>query len=304
VEALYPSLEAVQVANIVYQAVMESKVKFKGVNYQEGARYIVLTSTEQECRLGPLRRVLQWRRFLHGTRPGVTGAGPAGHEVGDQEQWEFPNVQLTKREKRMIIAKTMHTSVLTLFKTHCYTFGGKHYLQRHGGPIGLRSTCCIARLVMTWWDKQLLELVKTANLTLEERQRYMDDIRLWCFPIRLGWRWSEGELRFSMQWRQEEQESGMTGLEKTLEVMEQMMNSVCDFLNLTIESILDFDGVLPTLDLTIWTREEDNKTMFLFYTKPMSSNTVLQRKSAMPENMKVASLNQEVIRRMLNYYYS
>ena len=92
----------------------------------------------------------------------------------------------------------------------------------------------------------------------------------------------------------------MTGLEKMLKVMEQMMNSVCDFLNLTMESILDFDGVLPTLDLTIWTREEDNKTMFLFYTKPMSSNTVLQRKSAMPENMKVASLNQEVIRRMLN----
>ena len=32
IEALYPSLEAVQVANIVYDAVMESKVKFKGVN--------------------------------------------------------------------------------------------------------------------------------------------------------------------------------------------------------------------------------------------------------------------------------
>ena len=107
---------------------MESKVKFKGVNYQEGARYIALTSTEQECRLGPLRRVLPWRRFVHGTRPGVTGAGPAGPEVGDQEQWEFPNVELTKREKRMIIAKTMHTSVLTLFKTHCYTFGGKQYI--------------------------------------------------------------------------------------------------------------------------------------------------------------------------------
>ena len=102
-----------------------------------------------------------------------------------------------------------------------------------------------------------------------------------------------------MQWRQEEQEVGMTGLEKTLEIMEQMMNSVCDFLNLTMESILDFEGVLPSLDLAIWTREEDNKTMFLFYSKPMRSNTVLQWKSAMPENMKVASLNQEVIRRML-----
>ena len=40
--------------------------------------------------------------------------------------------------------------------------------------------------------------------------------------------------------------------------------------------------------------------MFRFYSKPMSSNTVLQRASAMPENMKIASLNQEVIRRMLN----
>ena len=62
VEALYPPLEAVQVANIVYQAVMDSNIKFKGVNYQEGARYIALTSTEQECPLGPLRRVLPCTR--------------------------------------------------------------------------------------------------------------------------------------------------------------------------------------------------------------------------------------------------
>ena len=52
--------------------------------------------------------------------------------------------------------------------------------------------------------------------------------------------------------------------------------------------------------LPIWTREEDNKTVFQFYSKPMSSNTALQLASDMPENMKVASLNQEVIRRMLN----
>ena len=86
VEALYRSLEAIQVSNIVYQAVMESQIKFKGVNYQEGARYIALTSTEQECRLDPLRRVLPWRQYVHGTRPGITGAGPAGADVGDKDQ--------------------------------------------------------------------------------------------------------------------------------------------------------------------------------------------------------------------------
>ena len=171
VEALYPSLEAIQVANIVYQAIMETDIGFEGVNYLEGARYIALTSSAQECRLGPLGRVLPRRRHVNGTRPGVTGAGPAGAHSDDQNQWKFPEVELTDREKRMIIAKVMHTAVLTLFQTHTYTFGGKFYLQKHGGPIGLRSTCCIARIVMLWWDRQLLEIMEQSNLTVEEKIR-------------------------------------------------------------------------------------------------------------------------------------
>ena len=91
----------------------------------------------------------------------------------------------------------------------------------------------------------------------------------------------------------------MNGLEKTSEVMRDMMNSICNFLTLTMESILDFDGKLPTLDLKLWIRE-DNKTMFMFYSKPMASNMVIQRRSAMPENMKISTLNQDVIRRMAN----
>ena len=81
--------------------------------------------------------------------------------------------------------------------------------------------------------------------------------------------------------------------------MKDVMNSICDFLTLTMESVDDFHGVLPTLDLSIWVRD-DNKTMYKFFQKPMASNMVLQRCSAMPENMRVASLTQEMIRRMLN----
>ena len=44
-EALYPSLEAIQVADIVYQAVLETDIIFKGVDYMVGARYIALTSS-------------------------------------------------------------------------------------------------------------------------------------------------------------------------------------------------------------------------------------------------------------------
>ena len=41
-------------------------------------------------------------------------------------------------------------------------------------------------------------------------------------------------------------------------------------------------------------------TMYIFYEKPMASSTVIQRRSAMPENMRVATLTQETIRRMMN----
>ena len=53
VEQLYPSLHAVEVAEIVYKAMMDTEVKFDNVEWLEAFKYIALTSTAQECRLGP-----------------------------------------------------------------------------------------------------------------------------------------------------------------------------------------------------------------------------------------------------------
>ena len=152
---------------------------------------------------------------------------------------------------------------------------------------------------MLSWDRQLGEILQKSNLTTEEKARYMDDIRIWMRSVRLGWRWNGEELVFTKAWQEEERMNGMTGLEKTLEIIHAIMNSICNFLKLTMESVLDFDGVLPTLDLIIWVGDDD-KILYKFYQKPMCSNMVLQRGSAKPENMKVASLNQEMIRRMIN----
>ena len=152
---------------------------------------------------------------------------------------------------------------------------------------------------MLWWDEQFMSLVASSNLTTEEKARYMDDIQVWMFCIRLGWRWTEGRLKFSMAWRREEQKREMSGLLKTMEVLSCMMNSVCDWLRFTMECIDDFGGKLPTLDLSIWVME-DNTVVYIFYEKQMASSMVIQKRSAMPENMRMSSLNQEVIRRMLN----
>ena len=70
VEALYPSLETIEVANVVFRV----KVKCKGIDYMEACKYIAFTSSEQECRIGLLRRVLPVRKHTNG----LTGDDPLG----------------------------------------------------------------------------------------------------------------------------------------------------------------------------------------------------------------------------------
>ena len=38
-EALYPSLEAIEVADIVYNAMMETNIKFDNINWVEACKY-------------------------------------------------------------------------------------------------------------------------------------------------------------------------------------------------------------------------------------------------------------------------
>ena len=92
-----------------------------------------MNKTDQ--RLSPLWRVLPRRTSRGGVRPGVTA------DPDNEEHWYFPEVELTELEKRMIVATVVKIGVLVMMYTHIYTWDGETYLQRAGGPIGLRSCC-------------------------------------------------------------------------------------------------------------------------------------------------------------------
>ena len=52
-----------------------------------------------------------------------------GPESGGQDQWKYkPGIKITTMEKRMIVATVMKITVLVLFRTHIYEFGGHFYL--------------------------------------------------------------------------------------------------------------------------------------------------------------------------------
>jgi hypothetical protein len=126
--------------------------------------------------------ILPVRRYVNGSRPGITGEDPLGPDTGSQDQWEFPPLGkngLTRLEKRMVVEQVAQKSVLAVFKTQTYRFANKFFLQKRGGPISLHSTCCVVRLVLMWWDEQFLEVVRKSNVEIIKGARYMDDVRIW-----------------------------------------------------------------------------------------------------------------------------
>ena len=91
----------------------------------------------------------------------------------------------------------------------------------------------------------------------------------------------------------------LTPLQKTTQILEELMNSICGWLVLTMETEDMFQGKLPTLDLEIWV-DQQNRFLYKYFEKAMIPNTVLHRRSAMPESTRRATLNQELIRRLIN----
>ena len=137
------------------------------------------------------------------------------------------------------------------------------------------------------------------NIKMVAGARYMDDIRVWLHAIRLGWRIIDGELRFRREWLEEERKDNISPLQKTTRILEEIMNGICGWLNLTMETEDMFGGTLPTLDLQIWIRN-DNKVLYKYYEKAMIPTTVIHARSAIPESARRATLNQELIRRLTN----
>ena len=135
---------------------------------------------------------------------------------------------------------------------------------------------------------------------MEDAARYMDDLFVFIYALKVGWRWEGKELCWWEEWAEEDQESGKNDLESSCEIFRVSMNQVYDFLNFTIESEMNVrDRRLPTLDFKSWV-DERNLILYTFFEKPTSSNQMIHRESALPENIKMQTLNWEVVRRMQN----
>ena len=150
----------------------------------------------------------------------------------------------------MIIAEVVSVAARAMFKNHYYKFGGKMYHQGGGGPIGLRGTCAIARLVMQMFDKLWRNRLEEIGIVTWLIFRYVDDSRALLPPIKPGWRWEENQLLYCK--RREIEDMEVFGERRTKEILGKTMMGIKDYLKFTVESGEDFhDGWLPTLDTNL-----------------------------------------------------
>ena len=61
VKSLYPSLPDVEVALICYEAILKSGIRFEGIDFQKGGKYVAMHLTKEDQSLLPLSGILPRR---------------------------------------------------------------------------------------------------------------------------------------------------------------------------------------------------------------------------------------------------
>ena len=73
---------------------------------------------------------------------------------------------------------------------------------------------------------------------MEDDRRYVDDARVYLYPIRGGWRWESGDLWYKKEW--EEEDALISPTEKTKRVVYGSMQGLTKCLAFTAETSEDF----------------------------------------------------------------
>ena len=179
-------------------------------------------------------------------------------------------------------------------------------MQTDAGPIGLRVTMAVARLVMGEWGEQMRSLLNDAGINILLEVLFVDDGRFLTTPIPDGVRWSQLHKKFVFQdeWHNKDNELLPADRRKKTSVeLCKAMNSIFPNIKFTIEVEDDFESKrLPTLDTELWLDRSDkgNFLKYSFYEKPMKNPFCIMKSSAMSEKSKIQILSQDLIRRMQN----
>ena len=148
VEALYPNMDKMTAGEMMYRAVMESDIKFQGIDYEMLAIYLFLVMGTRLMHRVNLDMCIPYRRADN------SKARSLGAKINrDKSEWTVLSHKFDENIKRMMIGRLLQILTIVLMSSSAYTFGGSIYLQEGGAGIGERASACIVKTIMSLWDK-------------------------------------------------------------------------------------------------------------------------------------------------------
>ena len=291
-------MDGVVTAELAAQSIRETNVSFKGVDYKVLAVYIYLILGPDEFEKSGLSEVIPVKHVMDPDKKDFeqsTSKSLLARNNRNMDYWYVDVEMLSDHDKIEMIAIMIKIATLVMMSTTCYTFGGLIHLQSDGAGIGLRGSAAQAKITMGLWDQKWAKMMNRWGFLTKIFVRYIDDIRIYAYPIRIGWAWQNNGWKYDPK-----TSDSRTPLERTCEELRKSFNSIFDFLRLTTECQEDFESkFLPTLDVE--TRiEDDGYVKYRFFSKPMKNNMVIQNGTGLSQDIIFSSLRQEVIRRLTN----
>ena len=301
VVALFPSLSATNTSKIVRKQVTKSPIVWQNIDHTWLRLYVHL-NRNMTSDISKIEHLLPYKKK---GRPGKE-SGMSSMECkkrrlninGKKSCWDWPEQEVTENDVKELLGIAMEIVVNFFFTHFVYTFGGEHFLQCSGGPIGARLTMCIARLVMQDWSETFSQILKENKLKEMLRGIYVDDGRNVIELLRLGVRYNIDEKKFiyKEEWEKSDLDEGMSRRKKTEKEIAILMNSINEDLKFTTETEKDFVNLrLPTLSFEVWS--ENSGIRHSYYEKGMRSQVLTMQRSSMAEKSKYSILVNEIVRR-------
>ena len=307
VKALYPSLNAVHSAELVREAIIQSDVGFD-IDKLELSLYLALTRGRDELvRLG-LGEVTHTRKSRTGRAPGITTEEVLSRKKGEYVSKFNPSRRNSEdAETRLMIGLALETAVLSVMKGHMYEFAGEVRKQLNGGPIGLRISGSLARLVMNHWTKNVRSIINNAcneipimaGVGLHCIKVYVDDTNIVCDVLPSGIKFCPTDKKLVFDPHIVEQEDRIPMDLRTAKIFQDVGNSILQYIDLTVDAPSNYnDGWMPLLDLKV--KIKNKEILYCHYRKPMCNSRLILARSALPTKTKMTTAVCEGLRILHN----
>ena len=318
VKQLYPSLDATHVSALVREAFMSTRLDIN-VDPRELSLYLSVTRNRTELINLGLGAVTHTRRNTRGRAPGITTEeilrrryedGDRADQNGsnpDQSKFIPPSRDPTSEECRLMLSLALETAVLAVINNHMYQYNNTVRKQREGGPIGLRISGALARIVMIEWARRFKSIVTQANNDLPEMANhnihllkiYVDDTNIVCDTLPPGVVYNNTLKKMVFCQDAAERERNTPNDVSTAQRYQALADDILPYIKVTYDCPSRHpDGWMPVLDVKV--RVEEQKIQFAHYRKPMCDDRLILARSAHSKKIKRLTAVNEGLRILRN----